>query len=366
MSVATPNSLPQRQLHTSRISLTLSMDGGHLAPVHFRLPTGEVSPYALPPWQPEDFPHQPNVLRILRGDFFCLPFGPPEDQHELHGATANARWTLLEHSSHRLHLHLSDDTLGQGAWVEKTIHLQEDEWAIYQEHRISGADGDFTYGHHPILAIPDTPGTVQISHSPLRFASTRPLNPEHPASEITRLAPLTRFNRLEAVPLRQGGMENRAIYPPAEASEEILLLAAAEQHLAWTAVTFPGFAWIALRRTLDFPVTVLWMSHGGRSEAPWLSRHRGRLGVEDACSYFAEGLAASRQQPWLAEGVPTVRRFQRGETVCLRHLQLVVPLPEHFGIVSDIAPDPNGNLLHIRGQSHAVVTAAVNWRFLNP
>lgn len=48
MKAATANGPPQRQLQTSGVSLTLMLDGGHLAPVHCRLSGGTVSLYALP------------------------------------------------------------------------------------------------------------------------------------------------------------------------------------------------------------------------------------------------------------------------------------------------------------------------------
>lgn len=50
--------------------------GGHVAPVYFHLPGGTVQPFSIAPWHKETLPGTiPPVLRVLRGDFFCMPFG---------------------------------------------------------------------------------------------------------------------------------------------------------------------------------------------------------------------------------------------------------------------------------------------------
>ncbi|MEC9055617.1 MAG: hypothetical protein VX633_09945, partial [Verrucomicrobiota bacterium] len=75
-----------------------------LAPVIFRSGESEFSPYALAPWKPDELdPSLPNLLKYLRGDFFCLPFGP-QDDGDPHGDTANAEWSLVKQDEDLLHL----------------------------------------------------------------------------------------------------------------------------------------------------------------------------------------------------------------------------------------------------------------------
>ena len=70
---------------------------------------------------------------------------------------------------------------------------------------------------------------------------------------------------------------------------------------------------------------------------PWLSRHTARLGVEDVCAYFADGLEASRKEHLATRGIPTVREFIEGEDVSLRIIHAVVPVADgDFGTVKDI------------------------------
>src|SRR4051812_25563437 len=72
--------------------------GGQVAPVKFKLGRRTVEPFSVAPWATEKLdPKLPNIIKALRGDFFCLPFGgnstPFErERHPVHGETANATW----------------------------------------------------------------------------------------------------------------------------------------------------------------------------------------------------------------------------------------------------------------------------------
>lgn len=55
---------------------TLQSLGGMLGPVRFYLEDGRsISPLHVAPWDDEDMSDQPGVLRRLRGDWPCIPFG---------------------------------------------------------------------------------------------------------------------------------------------------------------------------------------------------------------------------------------------------------------------------------------------------
>ena len=82
-------------LSSDLVSLFVTQEGGHLAPVTFKIECRIVSPYALAPWQPDEVdPTLPVLLKNLRGDFLCLPFGP-QDNGPPHGDTANNPWKLV-------------------------------------------------------------------------------------------------------------------------------------------------------------------------------------------------------------------------------------------------------------------------------
>ncbi len=88
---------------------------------------------------------------------------------------------------------------------------------------------------------------------------------------------------------------------------------------------------LVLKNPADLPVTMLWISNGGRDYAPWNGRHRGVLGIEDGRT--AIGHAASIGDNWLKkEGVATA--FDLGGHVAFRQVIGAGPLadgepPEH-------------------------------------
>ena len=69
---------PAYILRNANVELAVTRDGAHMAPVNFYRDTGKpVQPYLVSAWQGEKpFPKcQHKVEELLRGDFFCLPFG---------------------------------------------------------------------------------------------------------------------------------------------------------------------------------------------------------------------------------------------------------------------------------------------------
>jgi hypothetical protein len=104
------------------------------------------------------------------------------------------------------------------------------------------------------------------------------------------------------------------------------------------------------------------MSNGGRSAPPWNGRHLGRIGIEEVCSYFSHGVAVSRENPLAAQDIPTTRRFLPDETVSLRIVQAVAPVPEGFGAVRQIIPNWE-NFVTITGESGAEISVPLDWRF---
>lgn len=354
---------PSFQLATPELDLSVTARGGHLAPVVFHLPGRDVSPYALAPWEPAEFPDIPPLLSVLRGDFLCVPFGgqaggPP------HGEPANAEWTQLAAEGNLLHL-----SMDAGGHFEKILSIREGQHAVYFEHRISNLDGDFNYGNHPILDLSGLPeGAGRITVSPFRWASVFPGNFANPADgETQALAGSAGFSDLREVPLAAGGTTDLTRYPQRAGNEDLVMMvnspATPGQPFAWSAAVLDGYLWFSLKNPADFPATLFWMSNGGRTAAPWNSRHLGRIGIEEICSHFCNGLEVSRQDLLAAEGIPTTRHFKPEETVSLRVIQAVALVPENFGAVGSIVP-AGENLVTIHGEAGEKITLAVDWQFV--
>ena len=65
---------PSWQLVSETVEAWITQMGGQLAPVTFDRQGGRHRPYSIPPWHDEKTPSGfPTVLRVLRGDFLCLP-----------------------------------------------------------------------------------------------------------------------------------------------------------------------------------------------------------------------------------------------------------------------------------------------------
>lgn len=355
---------PSFHLATPELDLSVTARGGHLAPVVFHLPGRDVSPYALAPWEPAEFPEIPPLLSVLRGDFLCLPFGGQVDGPP-HGEPANSEWTLLAADENSLHL-----AMDAGSRFEKILTTRAGQHAVFCEHRISNLDGDFNYGNHPILDLSGLPANAgRVTVSPFRWASVFPGAFSNPAAgETQALAEGARFTDLREVPLAAGGTTDLTKYPARPGNDDLVMMvneaATPEQPFAWSAVVLDDYIWFSLKNPVDFPATMFWLSNGGRTAAPWNGRHVGRIGIEEVCSYFANGVDVSRQDLLSAEGIPTTRHFRRGEVVSLKTIQAVAAVDPDFGAISKILPagDDAVTLINVSGVS---LTVLIDWRFLH-
>ena len=120
---------PSWRLASDRVEAFVTQLGGHLAPVTFDRRGRKIAPYSVAPWAEEKLDRKmPAILRALRGDFFCLPFGGNAapfrgEKHPMHGETANAKWRLEAEESngagrHRLHLSLKT-RVRPGGWTRR-------------------------------------------------------------------------------------------------------------------------------------------------------------------------------------------------------------------------------------------------------
>jgi len=346
------------------VQLAITVEGGHMAPVSFKLADGrQVSPYALAPWLPEEAPDQPPLLRQLRGDFFCFPFGPQTDGPP-HGETANAPWTLLEQTDNALKLAI--DPTDTGGHIEKILSLRQGQTAIYIEHLISGVDGQFNYGNHPILDLSSLAvKKARLSTSPFIWGSVYPgLFSDPKDGARGALEPAASFESLEAVPLAGGGMADLSRYPFCDGTDDLVMMVNDPDHgpFAWTAAVLDGYVWFSLKKPADFPATLFWLSNGGRSAAPWNGRHRLRLGLEEVCSHFSDGVDIARENRLADRGIPTVRTFQPDESTRLPVIQAVAAIPDGFGKVTAISPGEQSVTLH--GESSAEVSIPLDLKFL--
>ena len=366
---------PSYLLANSQVRAAVRQIGGQIAPVQFRLGRKTVSPFAVAPWWNEKLPADTlPLIRGLRGDFFCLPFGGNAtpfrgEQHPCHGETANGRWRFesLAQTGNATTLHLSLRTKIRPGHVDKRITLRAGETAIYQEHIITGMTGPMNPGHHATLQFPDRPGAGRVSTSACvhRQVFVEPTElPEKQGYSILKTGAV--FRDLRKVPTMTGEFADLSRYPARRGFEDIAILVADPKlPVAWSAVAFPeeGYVWFTLRDPRVLPATLLWMSNGGRYYTPWNGRHVNVMGVEDITGFFHTGLAGSARPNVLSKlGLTTCHQLRADRPFVVRYIMAVAAIPRRFERVKEIKIAP-GKVTLI-GEQGVKVTTPVDAGFL--
>ena len=323
--------------------------GGQVAPVVFQLPSGPVAPFSIAPWAEEDL-DLPPILKALRGDFFCLPFGGNDEpyQHEhhpIHGETANAKWVVdaLKPTS----ITMSLDTTVRRGHVKKEVSVHAGQTAIYQRHTITGMAGTMCLGHHAMLRF-QSEGLISVA--PFGFGQVFPGEFENPViGGYSSLKPGARFTHLNQVPANDGRFADLSRYPAREGFEDLIMVYAEPgSELGWTAVHFPeeGYIWFSLKDPQVLAGTVLWHSNGGRHYAPWSGRHRGVLGLEEVTSSFHWGLAGSSRPSDASEaGFRTTIELDPTIPFVVNTIMGVAPAGDLNGAVAKIQKIDGGILI---------------------
>ncbi len=356
---------PSWRVANQDVEAFVTQTGGHLAPVTFDRRDRQLQPFSVAPWAKERIDKAtPDILRVLRGDFFCMPFGDNEksygkEDHPPHGQTANKNWTFVsekrEKGSTRLRLRMN--TTVRKARVTKSITLVEGHPAIYSRHTISGADGPMSLGHHATLAFPDEPecGVISTSHCVYGQVSPEPLErPENRGYSILR--PGVRIRSLDSVPTTTGETVDLSRFPARRGYEDLVqLINDPNRTYAWTAVTFPRhrYVWFALKDPEVLSGTIMWFSNGGRHYPPWNGRHVNVLGLEEVTSYFHYGLSESKaKNPLSEQGYRTVLQLRPKRPLVVNMITAMATVPESFDRVIRISlGDTSVRLFSERGAS---------------
>jgi hypothetical protein len=361
------------RISTREVEAFVTESGGHLGPVTFRIGGKRIQPFAIAPWAEETTPRNlPAMLRVLRGDFFCLPFGGNEtafqgERHPPHGETANSRWKC--ESARPGSLHLSLKTRVRSGRVDKYIFLHQCHAAVYQRHIISGMTGPMSLGHQAMLKFPDASGSGRLSTGRFLRGHVAPMPLENPdARGYSSLKSGSVFRSLEKVRAQDGGWTDLSDYPARRGFEDLVLLEAdLGQPLAWTAVTFPAerYVWFALKDPRVLRHTILWLSNGGRHYAPWNGRHVNVMGLEEVTAYFHYGLTESvARNPLTAKGVPTCHRLQRNRPLVVNYIMAVAAIPAGFDRVAALEPESNRQSVRLTSASGKSVSAPLALEFL--
>ena len=282
--------------------------GAMLGPLHFRLDAErELQVMHVAPWAgTTDSMALPGILRRLRGEWPCVPFGrtdlPPDlpadwqalapDDSWAHGYSSNHRWSCEYASSDRLSLAIEYPDGSPVARIERHVRAVADAPALDIDLVIWPRRSlRLPAGLHPTFRLPQPSGRVALelgSHEGI-FSY-----PSRSAGAISRLRPDCRSDSLEAIAGADGTIDLSHL-PLNEDGEELLQVRAlrAGQGSAPLSLHYldygarVGLWW----DTRQFPDLMLWLSNRGRPEFPWDGRHLA-LGAEPVNSVFDLGRVA--------------------------------------------------------------------------
>ena len=366
------------RLASTQVEAFVTEMGGQLAPVTFDRAGRKLQPYSVAPWAEERLdPSLPPIIKALRGDFFCLPFGGNatpfgKEKHPVHGETANARWHFraLETKAGRTCLHLSLATKVRSGRVDKRIWLVEGQDTVYSQHVVSGMTGPMNLGHHAMLKFPDSPGSGLVSTSRFVYGQVFPQAFELPENRgYSWLKSGAEFDSLAKVPTITGETADLTRYPARRGFEDLVMMVNdVEVPFAWTAVSFPKerYVWFALKDPRVLRETVFWLSNGGRHYPPWSSRHVNVMGLEEVTSCFHLGLAESaRKNPISEKGFPTCLTLNDRTPLVVAYIMGVAGIPAGFGHVASIQAVPGERTILLKSANGKQAKAAVDLDFLH-
>ena len=368
---------PSWRLASSSVEAFVTELGGHLGPITFDRKGRKLQPYSVAPWAEEETdPSLPSIIKALRGDFFCLPFGGNAtpfgaERHPVHGETANARWQFrsLETKAGRSCLHLSLKTKVRPGQVDKRIWVVDGQNTVYSQHVVTGMSGPMNLGHHAMLKFPDLPGSGFVSTSRFVYGQVFPQAFELPENRgYSWLKPGAEFKSLERVPTQNGETADLTRYPARRGFEDLIMLVSdAKAPFAWTAVSFPRerYVWFALKDPRVLRETVFWLSNGGRHYPPWNSRHINVMGLEEVTSYFHIGVAESAcKNPISRKGFPTCLALNPKKPLVVSYIMGMADIPAGFDRVVSIRPVQGNRAILLKSASGKQAQAAVDVSFL--
>ncbi|MGE3874946.1 MAG: hypothetical protein AB7F74_18500, partial [Parvibaculaceae bacterium] len=295
----------------------------------------ELRPLHRAPWlrSGETLPDEvAPVERRLAGDFFCAPFGRTSPDLPIHGWAANGTWekAAREHAAtgavtatYRLR-----ETVA-GAELTKHLTLCPHHPIVYQRHVFTGGAGAIPVAHHAMIHVPGR-ARLSFSSKASRFTPARALETDPKRGRSVLLYP-QHFSSLDKVRRADGHVSDASHYPFDEGHEDLIIMSETPgAKLGWSAALAhaDGFLFFALKDAAILPHTVLWMSNGGRSYAPWSSRHRAVIGIEEASLDHRLIEDPQDGQAGLA--------LDPGRTTTVRYALGAIPAPKAWTAIGDI------------------------------
>jgi hypothetical protein len=316
------------QLAWNHGKITVQPLGGMVS-VEFLLPSGKIiSPMLRAPWFGESVDAEiPAMIRRLRGDWFCVPFGAghavpgltprwkaagaPEEGGLAHGHGAHHEWAILHLSRSEMTVTVEYPRNHPIRRLERTIRPMPGEPAVRFDLSVEARDNvSLPIGLHPTFRLPSEPGAVRLKPGGFSFGLTYPGDFEPGAF---KLKPDSLFDSIEKVTARNLEPVDLSRLPLEGDSEALVQLCGIDGRFDLIHER-EGYS-IQLHWVHEhFPSCAVWISNRGRKYAPWNGRNLA-VGIEPVCSAFELGTEISRKPNPISEtGIPTCVSFKADQT----------------------------------------------------
>jgi hypothetical protein len=312
--------------------------GGMLGPTLFVLPDGrQVAPFQVAPWANDPGDDLPGILKRLRGEWPCVPFGSDADRNAAdgwpgstaaptidpfpHGFSSNTAWRFQDDAADRLTLAIDYPEGHAIGALRRTVTPDPLSPALDFTLEIDVRDDCvLPIGLHPSFRLPARAGAMRIEVGSQVTGMTFPAA----VDDSSIFVPGALLEPWHDVPLKAGGRLDVRQVPLEAATEELVqLLDMPGRASLWN--TLEGYRVTLRWDGAHYPSALLWFSNRGRSFAPWSGRHLA-LGLEPICSAFDLGQQVSvADNPISRRGVPTARVFRAGERFVTRYRIEVEP-----------------------------------------
>lgn len=325
---------------------TVLRTGAMCAPAFFHLADGrEIQPFAVAGWQDDgsaEFAALPELLKRLRGEWPCVPFGMPvarddlpevwrPNQRELpnlgnyfHGPGANLEWSIVDEADNSITMELvypADHPIGL---VRRRISGDpESPRLVFDLEIVARENCTLPIGVHPVFRLPARPGGAHLAIDGMLRVCTYPVQVE---PGVSLLAEGQIFDSLSSALNRDGSVVDLSRHPLEATTEEIVLVAGAQGR----AVLSNHDENYAITVSWDkdaFPSCNLWISNRGRGFYPWNGGFQA-IGIEPVAAPFDLGPAVANhaRNPLEAAGVACTRTFVAGQSWSTRYAIGVSPL----------------------------------------
>lgn len=366
---------PSYNIFNEDVSVLISIQGGHLT-ASFKTAGGDIEPFFIPPWWKESNMFElDNILKLLRGNFFCFPFGANENTYEgnkypIHGQTCNDNWDFVEIIKEGCfdELKLKMELNNNAGEVFKHIKISKGEPVIYENNTVSKFSGKAAPGYHPTIVLPGKIASAYLDISKPVAGFTLPSPGELPEKGgYSLLKSGIEINDMGKIPDVFGGYIDLNKIPICKGFEDYaIFINDASKDFTYTAVSFPedGYLYFQLKDPKVFCSTFFWMSNGGRHYFPWNGRISSVMGLEEITAFFHYGVKESVEQNFLQEkGYKTCMDLSSDKTYEFKIIMGLVPIEKDFNGVKDITAKDECHV-SIEGKNGSVIDVPCRTGFL--